>query len=356
MTAAAIAGPGAFPRRVARDAIEAGWNVTLVDPKPGRVQSFLDNSGLQAGIVAALPGTSEFLEAINSCEVLVSAGSEVEAEVELARAAIAAGVGFVSSSHSVESYDAIAELGEAAQEAGVPIVWGMGWSPGITNVLAGAAAERAGSAHQVHVRWAASISGSAGSALLDRVFESFAGNAVTYRGGSWRREEAGTDEERVFFPEPVSWCETGLCPGSEVMSVPRYFPGLEEVTVKCGVSERALAAVVQRFGEWSGHASARGKARLVTLARRLTPVSALSGNSRTWTAVRVDAEGAEGRVSLGVVDQAENMGAAALLTAAELIKSVRPGFQTAEALDPAAFFTGLRSRGVRPAVLQAIDR
>jgi hypothetical protein len=91
--------------------------------------------------------------------------------------------------------------------------------------------------------------------------------------------------------------------------------------------------------------------RLAGLAANLI---AGRGDKAGWVAVRVDIEGTDGRVTLGVLEHASNLATAPLIAAAQLVGqgTPKPGTWTPEQiLEPRDVFEAISKRGVRIARL-----
>lgn len=127
-------------------------------------------------------------------------------------------------------------LDEDFRRAGVPALLGIGSTPGITNVLAGALARRFDAVHEVHVR-VGSIDRSASGPLpvpyaLDTVLDEFSLEPVVFRRGRAEAVPPMSGEETIDFPEPVGRARAFYTLHSEVAMFPRSFPGLSDATFK----------------------------------------------------------------------------------------------------------------------------
>ena len=124
------------------------------------------------------------------------------------------------------------------REAGVPALLGMGSTPGITNVMAGALARRfdAGSVEAIHVR-VGCVDRTASGPLpvpyaLDTVIDEFSLEPMVFRGGRAEAVPPGSGEETIRFPEPVGEARAFYTLHSEVAMFPRSFPGLSDASFK----------------------------------------------------------------------------------------------------------------------------
>ena len=227
------------------------------------------------------------------------------AELAALGAAQAAGIPFIT---ACEDRQLVAML-LAEDAAAAPAVVGMSWTPGLSNLLAVAAADGMQRLHAVKVRW----------------FQD-----PGPPGGIRARGLAGFRRARSFFPEPVGWQRLLAVPGAEIDTLAVSLPGAD-VSVQGGYPGRLPAP--------------------------------LGGPPTTgWSALRVDvsgrASGAERTVTLGVVDNLAALQSATLVTAC-LLAGTRglPGgakhpVGPEVAFSPSEFFAHLADRGVRVAHLE----
>src|SRR5690606_8198905 len=75
-------------------------------------------------------------------------------EEPLVRAAIAARRPYVSICDDGDAVQKILPLDAEARDAGVPIVTGLGWTPGLTNLAARRLADQLDQVDRIHIAWA----------------------------------------------------------------------------------------------------------------------------------------------------------------------------------------------------------
>lgn len=127
-------------------------------------------------------------------------------------------------------------LHEEFVRAGVPAVLGMGSTPGITNVLAGALAGDFDAVEAIHVR-VGCIDRSATGPLpipyaLDTVLDEFSLEPMVLRDGRAVPVAPMSGEETIEFPPPVGRAQAFYTLHSEVAMFPRSYPGLKEAGFK----------------------------------------------------------------------------------------------------------------------------
>ncbi len=276
---------------------------------------------------------------------------------DTALAAIAAGVPYLSPSSSPDVVEAVLSLDAHAQSVGTLAVAGMGWSPGITNLMVKSAVASLDTAHRVRIGWVASSSASMSQAALSRALDLLTGESFVKQSGVRLNFPAGEQPEPIFFPEPVGWRNLRLARASEPLTLGATFPELKEIVVKGGLTDSVVEAIVRSSARLPavGPLASRGLTdKLTRLVGRVRPAT------QPWSAVRADVtgikDGRETTLTYGLVDQLPNLLVAPLVVAVKMLTSGadRPvGAMSPEAVfDPDEFFERLAYRGVRMAALQ----
>jgi hypothetical protein len=295
---------------------------------------------------------SDAARAVLSSDVVVGPRApDPDTERAAALAAIAAGVPYLSTAASPEVYEALIGLHGQAVEAGSLILTGMSWSPGLSNLMAMAAAMQMDATRRIRIAWAASSAGQTAQAALARGAGALTGQAFVFEGGILKEEPAGSRKEKVFMPEPVGWVPLRLARASEPLTLSRAIDGLEEITVMGGLVEPLANQLATRAG---GSAIAGNVSEgVATLVAKFKP-------PRPWSALRVDVTGKkDGKmrmISHGIVDQLSNLlispVVVAALTLAEMPVRKSGVLAPEDVFDPANFFARLAHQGVRLAVLE----
>jgi lysine 6-dehydrogenase len=127
-------------------------------------------------------------------------------------------------------------LDEEFRRAGVPAVLGMGSTPGITNVMAGALAGGFDAVEAIHVRVGCIDRKAAGPLpvpyALDTVLDEFSLEPMVFRNGRPEAVAPGSGEEAIVFPDPVGRARAFYTLHSEVAMFPRSFPDLREASFR----------------------------------------------------------------------------------------------------------------------------
>ncbi len=345
--------------------------VTIV----GRSQASAERA--EAGIRRALaaspgqgsPGTALAIAAVDAAEtqavvhlmrehdVAVGAlGPFYLYEEHLVRASVQARTPYASICDDADATAAALSLDDEARSAGVPVLTGIGWTPGLSNLLALRAARRMESTGAVRIAWAGASGPSPGPAVVFHTMHIFSGDITTYKNGRHERIRAGSEPEPVRFPEPLGTLPVCHVGHPEPLTLPRYLPGVKVVSLKGGVVEpllHGLAAWTGRMGLTATHGR---RALMSKLLRPFIPLLCRIGSRGNWAGLVVRVEGVEGgkpkvmeSAAIGTMDALTSIPLAigALALARGDIR--RAGVFPPEAegsLEPELFLAQLAERGV----------
>jgi len=127
------------------------------------------------------------------------------------------------------------EMDEEAQRAGVTICLGSGATPGVTNLMARAAANQLDQVDEVHIAFASFRSIAPSPGLLDTVLDEFSPDSKRFywQEGEFIETPAFSGAKRVRFAEPVGEIETFYVPHSETHTIHRFLgKGVQLVDVR----------------------------------------------------------------------------------------------------------------------------
>jgi lysine 6-dehydrogenase len=211
----------------------------------------------RAGVVAAVRGLDAVAGAL---------GPFYRFERPLAEAAIEAGVPYVSICDDHDGAAGVLELDERARDAGVTVLTGLGWTPGLTNLAVRDLHDRFGGLDTARVFWGATASDSSGHAVVLHTMYAFEGFVPAVRDGLTERVRAGTGREPIVFPAPLGEVETSYVGHPEPVTLPRFLPGLRRVELKGGLAEGYLNGLVRTLSRarlLRTHGRRQGVARVV---------------------------------------------------------------------------------------------
>ena len=321
---------------------------------------FGGSSGKVSAISLDVTDTAALVRAARDTDVVVScAGPFYLYEIDCVRAAIDAGTHYISLCDDHAVTDRVAALDPSARDAGVTVVSGCGFSPGITNFLAAVGTSELDSVHEIEIAVGASSADPSGPATGLHFVTMMASDAAEIADHSIDRIPSATSPKLVYFPEPVGWVETFRCGHPEIVTLAAAHPELRTLRFRVGLTERAAMDVTRASLAAGLLANERNRRAFVRLSRPLRPVlESLPPRGAAWTGARVDVRGERGgrshTVSLAVVDRISNLATIPLAKAATEVMELKVGgVKTAEqAFDPKSFLKALADRGIRIARLE----
>jgi len=276
-------------------------------------------------------------------------------ERKCAAAAIEAGRHYVSLCDDYDAAQAVYELDEAARERDVSVLTGLGWTPGISNVLARKAADQLDEVEEINVAWGSSASDSEGFAVILHTLHIFSGTVPSFQDGELLQVPAGSGKERVLFPQPLGECNVFHLGHPEPVTLPLTYPRARTVTLKGGLSEdmlNSLAILVARLHLSNTHGKRVAVAKLL---KALLPVLGRIGKpAEPCSGVRVDVKGVKDgdptRITYGAADNMDRLTGLPLAIGALMLgrgEITGRGVLAPEAcIPPDPFIAELAKRGV----------
>jgi lysine 6-dehydrogenase len=372
-----VGGAGAMGRVVVHDlARSAGVEtVTVADLDAERSARVAEGVAFSASGevrgVAADVSSPQFVEVLEGHDVCI-ASVAYRLNPLIAEACLAAGCGYVDLGGLFHVARQTLLYAGRFREAGLTGVTCMGGSPGLTNLLAVMGARELDSVRAIHVRLGSHEPSLEGVPLpipysLETLLDEFSIPAMAYRSGAFEEVPPLGEPEEVEFPAPVGRATAVTTLHSEVATLPRAFPDLEEVTFKISFGEeflerfKLLAAVGLASTDPIdvGGQLVRPRDVLIALSRRLPQPAGVEDIDCLRVVLEGEREGGPVTVvaeSMVEPDRETGLGGGARDTGippsivAQMIAAgeVRgPGmFAPEEAVDPDRFFDRLAERGI----------
>ncbi len=271
-------------------------------------------------------------------------------------AAIDARVNYVSICDDHDAIEAALELDDAAAAKGLKILSGLGWTPGLSNMLARQGYDEIDNVHTIRIYWGSSAGDSEGMAVILHTLHIFTGMVTSFR--DWRHVsiKAGSGKEAVQFPQPLGEIKTFHLGHPEPVTLPRYLKGVREVTLKGGLAENYLNSLARLVSAAGLTSSARKKEVLAKILKTLLPFFP-SNKERHFSGIRVDVSGTQNglpvTVSYAAVDNMKRLTAIPLSIGAMMMaqgKIERTGVFGPEAegaLPPKLFSEELARRQIK---------
>src|SRR5512139_610880 len=233
-----LGGTGGMGQGVARDLIkqEQIKKVILGDilTDPGRLQEKLRASEKVSLKKIDVNDHNGLVSTIRDANVVVNcAGPFYKTAVAVARAAVEAKVNYIDICDDYEATDILfaSDIDQAAQEAGITVLTGMGSDPGTNNVIVKWYANQLDRVDEIALFWVVSIAELAGAAW-DHSLHMTLGKIPQYLNGKLEYVEGGTGEETAQFLEPLGSCQVRYVGHPQPLTIPRYIKGVKNVVIK----------------------------------------------------------------------------------------------------------------------------
>lgn len=257
---------------------------------------------------------------------LVVVATPAGTQAATARNALRAGAAVVTTTSEISETRDLLALDRQAKQHDVAVAVGAGFMPGLTCLLARAAAAELDSVDEIHVAKA----GTGGPACARQHHRALSSLAIDWRDGRWTRRPGGSGRELCWFPDPVAGrdCYRGALPDA-LLLVPA-FPGVDRVTARMAATRRDRLTAPLPMMRRPHPEGGVGAVRVELRGRR--------GDSR-----RVVVLGAQAR-------PAEGAAAVAASTALHLIASRTPSGAAglASIADPEGLLRRVAARKLRP--------
>lgn len=176
---------------------------------------------------------SEAINFLKKYDAVASAiGPFYEYAAKVMSLAIKAGVNFLDICDDYDGAEQSLNLNEEAKKAGVTCITGLGWTPGLSNILARLGYEEFGKCDAIRIYWVGSAADSKGFAVVMHVFHALTGEVPQFLEGQWKMVKAGSEREIVEFPNPFKQTPTYYTGHPEPITIPKFLEGLKEVKLK----------------------------------------------------------------------------------------------------------------------------
>lgn len=249
------------------------------------------------------------IEAIRGYDVVAGAiGPFYKYEKIMVEAALEAKVNYVSICDDYDAIEGVLPLDSVAKELGLSILTGIGWTPGISNILAIKGAEQLDEVEEINIYWAGSASDASGLAVVLHTVHIFTGMVPSFIDGKRVKIQAGSGKEQVDFIEPIGKVDMYHLGHPEPITLSKNIPNIKTVTLKGGLVEGALnklAILAARLGFTN---TAKKKQILGGFFQKSLPLLQRMGPSAALSGIRVDVKGSlKGKKQHLVYQAADNM-------------------------------------------------
>lgn len=333
--------------------------ITIVGRNKERAEALAKEVGSRAQTrILDVQDTTALKAALAGHDVAVGAlGPFYLYERPIAQAAIDVGIPYVSICDDYDATQSVLELDASAKERGVTILTGMGWTPGITNICAKKGAQLLDTAEKIHISWAGASADAEGLAVILHTMHIFTGKIPTFVDGTWRLIRAGSGRRSVRFPDPMGAVAVYHVGHPEPVTIPRFLPGVQEVTLRGGLAETFLTYLGIGVARLGLTRTPERRARLAAQMKPLLPaLGALGSEAHPLSGAHVEVRGMKdgrpAKIELATVDRMVKLTSLPLVIGALMLGRgdiQSPGVIAPESPggpDPDAVFRALAQYGV----------
>jgi lysine 6-dehydrogenase len=270
----------------------------------------------------------------------------------LAKAALEAGVNYVDICDDYSPVESILALDEPARQAGITIITGLGWTPGITNILARHASRQLDEVEEINIAWTGSASDSKGLAVIMHVFYASTGEVPSWIDGKLVKVKASSGKETVEFPAPLGKVKVSHCGHPEPITIPRYIKA-KTVTLKGALIPDWNNKILEVFAALKLIDTPAKMERMAKLIHSIEGIFRVGGIACSGAKVTVKGRknGQPKTISYGVADRMGRLtGIPASIGAQWLAKGLIPqkgAFAPEGCIEPEPFLEELAKRGIK---------
>lgn len=243
-------------------------------------------------------------------------------------------------------------LDSAARRAGVTVLTGMGWNPGVSNLAAKLAANLLDSIDDIRIAWVAGSGDAEGKAALAHTLHGATGQVPAVRDGKQVTLPAWSEMELVEFPSPLGELPEFLFGHPEPLTLPKEIDA-KNIEVRGGINpswNNQALRVIRSLGLTRSDKTVDSTAAVIHRIQRLFSLGGVK-----HSALRIDVIGRkdkqERHLVFNMLDRIRPLtGTPCALGASFLLegKITRRGVVSPEmCIDPVQFFDRLSNEGVK---------
>ncbi len=355
-----LGGAGDMGAAAVRDLVNISEveQVTIADINVKVAKNLAATSGRDKARVQMVDATSRdaLVGAMRGHDVVAGTlGPFFRFERPIVEAALEAGVNYVSICDDHDAIASILPLDNEAQESGQVIMSGMGWTPGLSNILARKGFNQLDRTEKVNIFWTGSTGDAVGLTVLLHLIHVFSGKVPSFQGGKQVEIPAGTNHQKIEFPHPLGEVNVFELGHPEPITMPHYFEGIQDVRLKGGLVENHFNRIIRFLARIGITKSPTGNRMVGELLKTLLPLFPIN-RKRSFSGVRVDVEGEKGgekiRYSYAAIDNPRRLTSIPLSIGTHMVGRgdiKRRGVFSPEAegaVDPDKFLEELGKRGI----------
>ncbi len=304
-----LGGAGDMAKRCVRDLAEQEdvERLTIADINTEAAKDFAGSLGSHRIDVKSVNALEhdKLVNSLKDYDVAAGAiGPFYRFEKKVVDACIEAGVNYTSICDDHDAVYSTLPLDEKAKKKGVKIMTGMGWTPGLSNLLARKGYEELDEVDVINVYWGGSANDSEGMAVILHTLHIFDGYVPTYKNGESLQIKAGSKPETVYFMKPMGKVKTFNLGHPEPITIPRYLTEVKTVTLKGGLKETPISNFVKGMSKIGMTNSPAKKEILGKMFKKTMPLLHNIGPEESFSSIRVDVHGQKDGIRKSLVYQA----------------------------------------------------
>lgn len=187
------------------------------------------------------------MDAVISC-----LGGSTTDQSPLAQTAVDQGRIYLDSSEDPDLFLRLQELYDPYRAGTGSAVTGLGWSPGLSNLLALRAAAGFDLLDSLGIYWSIATPELQSPGGQERLLRGFRGKCRSFENGRLREVRAGSWEEWRCFPPGVGWSGITYSCQPEPLTLPDGLPGIMQVQAKGGLNVTVSPYLVHTLA-WASH-------------------------------------------------------------------------------------------------------
>lgn len=231
-----LGGTGDMGKQIVRDLVEYSdfKEIIIGDIREELAKEFADSLKDKRLSVMKVDARdhSALVKVLKNADVAASAiGPFYEFGPKIMKAALDAGINCVDICDDWEPVETILSFNKEAKDAGVTLLTGMGWTPGISNLCAKDGADKLDKVEKINIAWAGSVADSSGLAVIKHVFYAITGKVPSFIDGKREMVKAGSGKVRMEFPQPIGKLRVYHIGHPEPCTIPLYIKS-PEVTLR----------------------------------------------------------------------------------------------------------------------------
>lgn len=354
-----MGGAGAMGERATKELLSGGRSVTVADFRievaKQKVEAWNKQYPGQAeAVFVDVNDTTSLEQLLSAHKVAISAvGPFYRYARQVITAAIRSGTNIVDICDDDDALVSVLALDGWARQRGVIVVTGVGWTPGISNMLALKAFREVDAAKNVDITWVGSTSDSEGLAVIKHVLHAVRRDTPMFLSGRWEMVPALSGVKKVVFPDPIGPVNAFYCGHPEPLSLPMYLDGVDNVHLRGYLLPHEMQSIIKALLALELVNSDKKASALSEALQPALPLFSMIGERPPLplSAVRVDVSNNAGdKKSYAVVDSMDRLtGIPPAIVAMMLAdgKMTTPGVLPPEAcLEPDAFLAELAKREI----------